>query len=122
MQYWRVSGHLYPQEEFLRAGADVVVSSGKLAAALEHAGYPADRFDDGAPDGGKPWLLGADGRLTQIRYEHVADMLQRDFDELVGGSGPFGYQAGDAYDPAAAVEQHRAWTAAIRASIKQGRK
>jgi hypothetical protein len=49
-------------------------------------------------------------------------MEQADFDELVDGTGPLPYQVGDAYDPAAAVEQHRAWTAAIGASMQQGRK
>jgi hypothetical protein len=119
MQYWRISGHLYPQEQALRAGADVVVSSGKLAAALEHAGYPCDRFDDGGPDAGRAWVLGADGSLTEIRDEHVADMEQSDFDELVDGTG-LRWRVDDAY-AAAAVGRHAAWTAAIRASIK-GRK
>jgi hypothetical protein len=109
--------HLYPQEQFLRSGADVVVSSGRLAAALEHAGLQADRFDDGGPDAGKPWLLGADDTLTEIRDEHVADMAQSDFDELVGSHGPERWRVGDAYDPAAAVERHAEWTAAIRARI-----
>jgi hypothetical protein len=117
MQHWRIPGHLYPFEEFLKAGGDVVVSSGRLAAALEHAGHVADRFDDGGPDAGKPWLLGADDTLTEIRDEHISDMEQADFDELVRGTGPFGYEAGDAYDPAAAVERHAAWTAEIRARI-----
>jgi hypothetical protein len=49
-------------------------------------------------------------------------MEQADFDEFVEGRGPLSYQAGDAYDHAAAVERHRAWTAAIRASIEQVRK
>jgi hypothetical protein len=101
----------------LRSGGDVVISSGKLAAALELAGLPADRFDDGGVDAGRAWLLGADDSLTLIEDHHVADMQQRDFDELVRGTGPFEYQVGDAYDPQAAVEQHRAWTAAIRAGI-----
>jgi hypothetical protein len=120
MTYWRICGHLYPQEEFLRAGADLVVSSGKLAAALGHAGHAADRFGDGAPDGGKPWLLGADDTLTEIRDEHVAEMEQADFDELVAGTG-LRWRLDDAYE-AAAVGRHVAWTAAIRASIKQVRK
>jgi hypothetical protein len=122
MQRWRIEGHPYPYEEFLKSGSDVVVSSGRLAAALEHAGLPADRFDDGGPDAGKPWLLGADDTLTEIRDEHVADMEQRDFDELVEGHGPQRWRVGDAYDPAAAVERHAEWTAAIEASIKQVRK
>jgi hypothetical protein len=50
MQHWRIEGHVYPFEEALKAGGDVVVSSGRLAAALEHAGQRADRFDDGGPD------------------------------------------------------------------------
>jgi hypothetical protein len=87
MQHWRIEGHLYPHEVALRAGGDVVVSSGRLAAALEHAGQPADRFDDGAPDAGRAWLLGADDTLTEIRDEHVAEMEQRDFDALVEGLG-----------------------------------
>jgi hypothetical protein len=120
MQHWRIPGHLYPFEEFLKAGGDVVVSSGRLAAALEHAGHAAGRFDDGGADAGKPWLLGADDTLTEIRDEHVADMEQSDFDELVTGTG-LRWRLDDAYE-AAAVERHRAWTAAIRASIKQVRK
>jgi hypothetical protein len=44
-----IEGHIYPFEQALKSGGDVVVSSGRLAAALEHAGQPADRFDDGAP-------------------------------------------------------------------------
>lgn len=74
MQRWCIEGHLYPFEEALKSGADVVISSGRLAAALEHAGHAADRFDDGGPDAGKPWLLRADGSLTEIRDQHVADM------------------------------------------------
>jgi hypothetical protein len=120
MQFWRISGHLYPQEEFLRSGADVVTTSGQLARALEHAGMPAGRLDDGAPDGGKPWLLGADDRLTEIRDDHVAEMEQADFDELVAGTG-LRWRVDDAY-AAAAVGRHAEWTAAIRASIEQGRK
>jgi hypothetical protein len=117
MQRWRIPGHRYPYEQALKAGADVLVTSGRLAAALEHAELPADRFDDGGPDAGRVWLLGADDSLTLIRDEHVAEMDQRDFDELVYGTGPLRYQVGDAYDPLAEVEQHRAWTAAIRARI-----
>ena len=69
------------------------------------------------PDADKAWLLGADDRLTEIRDEHVAEMTQADFDELVEGTGPLRRRAGDAYDPQAAVERHRAWTAAIRAQM-----
>jgi hypothetical protein len=36
---------------------------------------------------------------------------------LLDGTGPLSHQVGDAYNPAAAVEQHRAWTAAIRAAM-----
>ena len=61
--------------------------------------------------------MGADDTLTEIRDEHVADWEQPDFDELVRGTGPLQYRVGDAYDPAAAVERHAAWTAAIRAAI-----
>jgi hypothetical protein len=57
-----------------------------------------------------------------IEDHHVSDMATADFDELVDGTGPLRYQVGDAYDPAAAVAQHAAWTAAIRASIEQVRK
>jgi hypothetical protein len=120
MQHWRIEGHLYPYAEALKAGADVVLTSARLVAASEHAGLAADRFDTGGPDAQKPWLLGADGMLTEIRDEHVADMAQSDFDELVEGHGPQRWRVGDAYDPAAAVEQHRAWTAAIRAEIAGG--
>lgn len=122
MAHWRVAGHAYPQETALRSGADVVVSSGQLAAALEHAELPTDRFDNDGRDGRGVWLLGADGALTLINDRDVAEMAQRDFDELVQGTGPFEYEAHDAYDPQAAVEQHRAWTAAIRASIERVRK
>jgi hypothetical protein len=102
----------------LKAGGDVVVTSGRLANALEHAGQPADRFDDDGPDAGKVWLLGADDSLTLIEDHHVAEMEQDDFDELVDGAGPLRYRVGDAYDAVGAVERHRAWTAAIRASIR----
>lgn len=122
MQNWRISDHLYPQEEALRSGADVVISSGKLAAALEHAGLPFERFDGGGADAGRAWLLGADDSLTLIDDHHVADMEQADFDELVQGTGPFEHEARGAYDPAAAVEQHGEWTRQIRANIKRGRK
>jgi hypothetical protein len=114
MQRWRIPGHIYPVEQALKSGADVVVTSGRLARALEFAGLPADRFDDGGPDAGKPWLLRADDTLTEILDAHVAEMDQGDFDELVEGLGPL---SGDACDPVAAVEQHRAWTAAIRDRI-----
>jgi hypothetical protein len=117
MQHWRIEGHLYPFEEALKAGGDVVVSSGRLDGALEHAAMPADRFDAGGPDAAMPWLLGADDTLTEIRDEHVAEMEQRDFDELVEGLGPSRTVAGDAYDPVAAVERHAVWTAAIRAAV-----
>jgi hypothetical protein len=118
MLRWRIEGHLYPYEVALKSGGDVVVSSGRLADALAHAGLQADRFDDGGPDAGKVWLLGgADDTLTLIEDRHVADMAQADFDALVDGIGPLSYQVGDAYSPAAAVEQHRAWTAAIRAAM-----
>jgi hypothetical protein len=53
---------------------------------------------------------------TAARDEHVAAMEQRDFDELVEGCGPLRYQVGHAYDPVAAVEQHRVWTRVIVAS------
>jgi hypothetical protein len=78
---------------------------------------PADRFDDGGPDAGKPWLLGADDTLTEIRDEHVAQMEQREFDELVEGLGPSRTLAGEDYDPHGAVERHAAWTAAIQAAM-----
>jgi hypothetical protein len=60
------------------------------------------------PEAGKPWLLGADATLTEIRDEHVAEMDQCDFDELVAGLGPSRTLAGDDYDPHTAVERHRA--------------
>jgi hypothetical protein len=83
---WRIPGHLYPYEEALKAGADVVVTSGRLARALTHAGLPADRFDDGGPDTGKPWLLGADDTLTEIRDEQgvAADRLRRGHQDGAG--------------------------------------
>jgi hypothetical protein len=87
MQHWCMPGHLYPFEVALTAGGDVVVGSGRLAAALEQAGLPADRFDTGGPDAGKPCLRGADDRLTEIRDEHAANLEQREFDELVEGLG-----------------------------------
>jgi hypothetical protein len=121
MRQWRIPDHLYPYEQALKAGADVVVTSGRLARALTHAGLPADRFDDDGPDAGKPWLLGADDTLTEIRDEHVAEMEQREFDELVEGLGPSRTLAGND-DPRGAVERHAGWTAAIRASIEQVRK
>ena len=60
----------------MKAGGDVVVSSGRLAGALEHAGQRADRFDDGGPDAGRAWLLGRDDTLTEIRDEHVAEQIK----------------------------------------------
>jgi hypothetical protein len=117
MQRWRIEGHVYPYEIALKSGGDVVVSSGRVADALRHAGLGADRFDDDGADAGKVWLLGADDSLTEIRDEHVAAMDQRDFDALVDGTGPLRRRAGDAHDPHAAVAQHAAWTAAIRAAM-----
>jgi hypothetical protein len=117
MERWRIEGHLYPYEIALKSGDDVVVSSGRLADALRHAGQAADRFDDDLADAGKVWLLGADDSLTEIRDEHVAAMDQRDFDALVDGTGPLRRRVGDIRDPHAAVAQHAAWTAAIRARI-----
>jgi hypothetical protein len=116
MAHWRIPDHLYPYEQALKSGGDVVVSSGRLADAIEHAGQPAGRFADGA-DAGRVWLLGADDRLTLIEDHHVADWEQADFDELVRGTGPLQYRVGDAYDPHAGVQRHAAWTAAIRARI-----
>jgi hypothetical protein len=120
MRRWRIPGHLYPFEQALKSGADVVVTSGRLAAAWAQAGLPADRFDDDGADAGKAWLLGADDSLTLIEDHHVADMQQCDFDELVAGTG-LRWQVDDAYE-AAAVGRHAAWTAAIRGSIGQVRK
>ena len=117
MERWRIPGHVYPYEQALKSGADVVVSSGRLAEALAHAGQPADRFDDGGPEAGRAWLLGADDSLTEIRDEHVAEMAQADFDELVDGTGPLRRRVDDAYEPQAAVARYRAWTAAIRAAM-----
>jgi hypothetical protein len=106
MERWRIQGHVYPCEEFLKSGCDVVVSSKRLARALAHAGEAADRFDYDGPDADKVWLLGADDRLTEIRDEHVAEMAQADFDELVEGIGPLRRRVGDVCDPHAAVERH----------------
>jgi hypothetical protein len=117
MERWRIQGHVYPCEEFLKSGCDLVVSSKRLARALAHAGQAADRFDYDGTDAGKVWLLGADDRLTEIRDEHVAEMAQADFDELVEGIGPLRRRVADVCDPHAAVERHRAWTAAIRAAM-----
>jgi hypothetical protein len=122
MQYWRIEGHMYPYELALKAGSDLVVSSARIADALRHAGQPADRFDGGGaltagPDAFKTWLLGADDTLTEIRDEHVADMEQREFDELVEGLGTSRTLAWDADDPQAAVVAYAALTAAIRAKI-----
>jgi hypothetical protein len=72
MLRWRAEGRLYPYEIALKSGADVVVSSCRLADALRHAGRPADRFDDGGPDADKVWLLGVDDKLTLIEDHHVA--------------------------------------------------
>jgi hypothetical protein len=94
-----------------------VLQRGDQPGRREHHIMAADRFDAGGPDAGKPWLLGADGTLTEIDDHHVSDMEQRDFDELVAGHGPERWRVGDAYDPAAAVERHAEWTAAIRARI-----
>jgi hypothetical protein len=44
-------------------------------------------------------------------------MEQRDFDALVEGLGASRWRDGGAYDPRGAVEQHAAWTAAIRGKI-----
>jgi hypothetical protein len=117
MERWRIEGHLYPYEIALKSGGDVVVSSGRLADALRYAGLGADRFDDDGADAGKVWLLGADDSLTEIRDEHVAAMDQRDFDALVDGTGPLRRRADDVKDPQAAVAQHAAWTAAIKAAM-----
>jgi hypothetical protein len=122
MQRWRIPGHPYGLEQALKSGADVVVTSGRLAAALELAGLPCDRFDTGGPDSCKPWLLGADDTLSEIRDEHVADMAQEDFDELVEGRGPSKTLAGSSYDPQAVVEKHRDWTAAIRGKLDTRRR
>jgi hypothetical protein len=117
MRRWRIEGHIYPVETFLKSGADLVVSSGRLADALRHAGQPADRFDDGGVDAGLVWLLGADDTLTLIRDEHLAEMEQREFDELVEGLGTSRTLAWDADDPQAAVAAYAALTAAIRAKM-----
>jgi hypothetical protein len=117
MERWRIEGHLYPYEIALKSGGDVVVSSGRLADALRHAGQATDRFEDDGADAGKVWLLGDDDSLTEIRDEHVAAMDQRDFDALVDGTGPLRRRAGDVKDPHAGVVQHAAWTAAIRAAM-----
>lgn len=121
MARWRIPGHRYPHEEFLKAGADVVVSSARLADALEYAGQPFERFDasplGAGPDAHKAWLKGADDTLTEIRDEHVADLEQREFDELVEGLGTSRTLAWDADDPRAAVAAYAALTAAIRAKM-----
>lgn len=65
-----IEGHIYPFEQALKSGGDVVVSSGRA------------------------WLLGADDRLTMIEDHHVSDMAKADFDELVDGTGPLRYQVG----------------------------
>jgi hypothetical protein len=121
MARWRIPAHRYPYEEFLKSGVDVVVSSARLADALQHAGQPADRFDAGplsaGPDAHKTWVLGADDSLTEIRDEHVAELEQREFDELVEGLGTSRTLARDVDDPRAAVAAYAALTAAIRAKI-----
>ena len=117
MVRWRIDGHRYPYEQALKSGADVVVDAGRLADALRHAGQAADRFEDGGPDAGRVWLLGADDVLSLIEDHHVAETDQADFDELLAGTGPLRHRVGDAYDPAAAVAQHAAWTATIRTRI-----
>jgi hypothetical protein len=60
---------------------------------------------------------GADDSLTLIEDQHVAEMDQRDFDQLVARTGLLRYRVGDTYDPHAAVERHASWTAEIRARI-----
>jgi hypothetical protein len=122
MERWRIEGHLYPFEQALKSGADVVVSSARLADALEYAGQPCERFDasplgGAGPDADKAWLLGADDTLTEIRDEHVADMEQREFDELVEGLGTSRTLAWDADDPQAAVAAYAVLTAAISAAM-----
>jgi hypothetical protein len=121
MTYWRIPDHLYPYEQALKGGVDVVVSSARLAAALEHAGQPADRFDEtplvAGPDAGKAWLLAADDTLSEIGDELVAELEQRVFDELVEGLGTSRTLAWDADDPRAAVAAYAALTAAIRARM-----
>jgi hypothetical protein len=79
-------------------------------------GLATDRFDDGGPDAGKPWSLGADDTLTEIRDEHAAEMDQADFDDLVEGLGPSRTLAGDDHDPHAAVARHAAWTVRVIAA------
>ncbi|WP_353371122.1 hypothetical protein [Mycobacterium sp.] len=41
------------------AGASMltIADLSQLAGALEYAGLPADRFDDGGPGGGRAWVL-----------------------------------------------------------------
>jgi hypothetical protein len=82
---------------------------------------PCERFDasplHAGPDAHKAWLLGADDSLTEIRDEHVAEMEQREFDELVEGLGTSRTLAWDADDPQAAVTAYAALTAAIKARI-----
>jgi hypothetical protein len=110
-----------PLRASVEAGADVVVSSGRLAGVLRHAGRPCERFDDRpfgvGPNADKAWLLGADDTLTEIRDEHVADWEQREFDELVEGLGTSRTLAWDADDPQAAVAAYAALTATIRAKM-----
>src|SRR5271163_3141253 len=103
MTYWRIEGHPYPFEQALKSGADVVVD--------------ADRLDNGGADAGRVWLLGADDTLTLIDDRHVADLGQREFDELVAGLGTSRTLAWDADDPQAAVAAYAALTAAIRVAM-----
>jgi hypothetical protein len=122
MEHCRIPDHAYPYEIALRSGGDVVVSSGRIADALRHAGQPCDRFDGGGvivagPDAFKVWLLGADDALSLIEDHHVAELGQREFDELVEGLGTSRTLAWDADDPQAAVAAYAALTAAIRAAM-----
>jgi hypothetical protein len=56
--------------------------------------------------------------LTLIEDHDVAEMGQREFDELVEGLGTSRTLAWDADDPQAAVAAYAALTPAIRASIR----
>jgi hypothetical protein len=70
MQHWRIGGHVYPFEAALKSGADVVVSSGRLAVALDHAGHAAGRFDAVGADAGQAGgacVVGAAARLLARR-------------------------------------------------------
>jgi hypothetical protein len=124
MTQWRIPDHVYPFEIALRSGADVVVSSERLADALRHASQPADadRFDGGGAivagaNAGRVWLLGADDALSLIEDHHIAELDQRQFDELVDGLGTSRTLAWRADDPQAAVVAYAALTAEIRAAI-----